>query len=438
MRDQGRGLILFCAIIASLLLAVSCGEKRSTQSGVAPGAALPVARTLPPLPTRPLSPAMQALRARAMRNASDLRELQFLGDVGMAELSPWEYGARASEMAQILGGDELRALGKLAAAGDMLPEGTDPTTLAGSFMALSAGAVYSPLDKQVLVVGKLADDPLVAHEFTHALQDQHFDLTKMLIRQPYDFDRTEAAFAVVEGDAMNVQRRLEQGDAYSRLSLDGITRQETERFSDYRKDIGQLFAPLLIETFIFRYRDGARLIETVRRSGGERGVDQLFNRPPITSEQVLHPEKYKEGEAPIAVSLDENAFASAGWKLVTSTPLGEIGVRGVLMAAISDKDAHRAASGWGGDRAWLFERAGSVPIFVWKTVWDTGADAQEFFNGYLALGRRQGGSSYTGGTQQVRWTHNGRTTVVERSGERVTIIRAADADVAPALGLAQR
>jgi hypothetical protein len=228
------------------------------------------------------------MRDRAMRESAELRGLAFTDEVGMTELSGWEYGKRTTEMAEVLGGEEMRALGRLAAAGGMLPEGIDIPALAGSFTAVSAGATYSPLDKQVLLVDKNADRQLLTHEFTHALQDQHFDLMKLLVVRPYDFDRTEALFAVIEGDAMNVQRRAEEGDAYGRKSLEDITRQERERFQFYRKEVGQLFPALLIETFSFRYRDGVRFVEEVRRKDGMRGVNELFSRPPLSSEQILH------------------------------------------------------------------------------------------------------------------------------------------------------
>jgi hypothetical protein len=442
MRVKGQGIIFICAIIVTFLFAVSCGNQRAAGPSVAPAAAVPVVRTLPPLPSRPLSPKMKEMRDRAMQTVAVLRELEFTGDVGMAELSGWEYGTRASEMAQVLGGDDLRALSKLASAGGVLPEGTDLASLAASFTAISAGATYSPLDKQVLIVDKFKDDSLLTHEITHALQDQHFDLMKLVLVHPYNFDRTEAVFAVIEGDAMNVQRRMEQGEAYTRRPLEEISRQEDDRFSGYRKDIGALFPPLLTETFIFRYRDGARFVEAVRRSRGERGVDELFERPPASSEQILHPEKYIQNEAPREVVLDGNGFAAAGWKSVTSTPLGEIGVRGLLMAGVSEKDAARAASGWGGDRAYLFEKTGSTPLFVWKTVWDKPADAEEFFKAYNMLRRRNGvqvdNSSSSNDAAQTIWREGGRSIIVRRAGDSVIVIRGAEADANSVLELAQR
>ncbi|OLE55265.1 MAG: hypothetical protein AUG51_04085 [Acidobacteria bacterium 13_1_20CM_3_53_8] len=446
MGVQGKGRITALLTIFTIaLLVVSCGNKRSVGTGVAPAAVVPqpVARTLAPLPLRPLSPKLQEMREHAMRRASELRGLDWTGDVGMTELSGWEYGQRASEMAQVLGGDDLRSLGRLAAAGGALPEGVDLAQLAASFAAVSAGAVYSPLDHQVILVDKFKGDSLLTHEFTHALQDQHFDLLKLLLKRPYNFDRTEAVFAVVEGDAMNVQRRDEEGDAFGRKPLDEIARSEGARFNSYREEVGALFPKLLTETFIFRYRDGARFVEAVRRRGGERAVDELFTNPPQSSEQILHPEKYFQSESPRDVQLDESLFAANGWKLAASTPLGEIGVRGLLMGGVMDEEALRAAAGWGGDRAYLFERAGATPLFVWKTVWDRQLDAQEFLRAYISLqNKRQGaagsGNNSVANESQAIWRDAGRTTIAWISNDTVIIVRGAEADAGTALEFAKQ
>lgn len=413
------------------------------QTKIAPAAALPVARSLPPLPVRKLSEKLEGLRARAMRVSAGLRELPWTGEVGMSELSGWEYGTRASEMAQVLGGEELRGLSRLSVAGGMLPEGTDLAMLAAQFTSISAGATYSPLDKQVLLVDKFKDESLLTHEFTHALQDQHFDLMKLLLAQPYNFDRSEALFAVIEGDAMNVQRRAEEGDAYTRKSLEDINRQEDERFGGYRTEMNALFPRLLTETFIFRYRDGARFVEAVRRTRGERGVDELFTRPPASSAQILHPEKYAQNELPREIELKEAAFATVGWQRAASTPLGEIGVRGLLLEGGVEKEAVRAATGWAGDRAYLFEREGGTPLFVWKTSWDKPSDAEEFFNAYNALQRRrtnaQAGTKLAAGENAaMMWLDHGRVILVQRTGDGgVIVIRGAEQDVNTALAMAQ-
>jgi hypothetical protein len=328
----------------------------------------------------------------------------------------------------------------------MLPEGTDLATLAASFAASSAGATYSPLHRRVLILGgqgadaPARDESLITHEYVHALQDQHFDLLKLLAARPYNFDRAEAAFAVVEGDAMNVQRRREQTEAvWARRSLEEIARNEDTRFGEYRKEIGAFFPPLLTETFIFRYRDGTRFVETVRRKSGARGLDELFRHPPASSEQILHPEKYFAQEQPREVTLDEAQFAANGWTVVAATPLGELGVRGLLLKSLTSKESVRAAMGWGGDRAYLFERAGSTPLFVWKTYWDKAEDAAEFFRAYnTSRSKSSEGRDETNDSSQVIWRDGSRLTIVRIEHDQVVIIRSAEADARGALEFAGR
>lgn len=447
MRTRGSHFIILVLVLAVAAAGLAAFVfKRSRTRVVTHALAMteptPPQRTLPPLPQRPLSPRLKTLRERAMEEASRVRGLDWLGEVGMTELSGWEYGTRTREIADVLGTEDLKALSRLAVAGGMLPEGTDLASLAVSFTAATAGATYSPLDKQVLLVSEgpkgFRDEGLLAHEFVHALQDQHFDLLRLITARPFSFDREEAAFAVVEGDAVSVERRVEQGDAWSRKTLEEVAREEDERYSLYRRGVGALFPPLLTETFIFRYRDGLRFVEAMRRARPPVRLDDVFRRPPASSEQVLHPEKYLANEQPREVSVDAEGFADEGWRLAATTPLGEVGVRGLLMAGVPAEEARRAAAGWGGDRAFLFEREGRAPLFVWKTVWDTGRDAQEFFRAYNALlaGRASAVSPAEGGDSERAWREGSVVTRVRVEGDAVRIVRGAEADVDAAMPVA--
>lgn len=447
MRTRRSLIVLFTLAVGAALLAGACGSRparlgrRATQAAAfAPGS-----YSFTPLPVRPLSPESERLRVRAMQQAAAARGLAWQVEPGMTELTGWEYGTRAREMAEVLGGEEMRAMSRLAAAGGLLPDGTDLATLAASFTAASSTAIYSPFDKRVLLLlaperGEHArtDEPLLAHELTHALQDQHFDLLKLLTARPYNFDRTEAAFAIVEGDATSVQRRVERGESYARLSPEEVGRQEEARFGAYRNEAGRLFPPLLTETFIFRYRDGVRLVETLRRRGGVHAADELFRRPPASSEQVLHPEKYFANEQPREVRIDEEQLRREGWSVAASTPLGEIGVRGLLLKSLSRKDADSAAAGWGGDCAYLFEREGRrSSLFAWETAWDTATDAQEFFRAYNTLERSRGASEagLHRDDHQRAWREGELLTVVRLENYSVLVLRGRESDVTSALEL---
>ncbi len=437
-------LSLLAVVIAALIFAFN-DNQTIRRTSVPPASVLgnpPAApRTLSPLPVRTMTAEQKRLRLRSMDFVTRTRELPWEAEVGMTSLSGWEYGTRTREIAEVFGGDDLRTLGRLAAAGGVLPEGIDLPALAASFTAISAGASYSPFDKQILLVEReKKSDSLMAHELTHALQDQHFDLQRLLLHRPYNFDQSEAAFAVVEGDAVSVQRRFEQGAAWNRVPLERIGQTEDERFDDYRAGIGSFFPPLLLETFIFRYRDGVRFVEAVRRKNGQTAIDELLRRPPASSEQVLHPEKFFANEQPREAALDVRLLAAIGWRNVASSPLGEIGIRGVLLAGIPAKDATRAAAGWGGDRAYLFEsRVNSSDetnnLFAWQTTWDTNEDANEFFDAYNRLLRDSRRAIEVRDldadnlTKTVGWREGEIVTFVQQRGLDVRVLRGKEKSV---------
>jgi hypothetical protein len=113
-------------------------------------------------------------------------------------------------------------------------------------------------------------------------------------------------------------------------------------------------------------------------------------------------------------------------------------MRGLLMAGVSEQEAGRAAAGWGGDSAYLFEREGT-PLFVWKTVWDTEGDAAEFFRAYNNLQRRRAHARQdkTPGLNEAIWREDGHVTLVRLEGEGVTIMRGTEKDIKGALDLAR-
>lgn len=459
MRTRGRLIVLTSIVIVAgiaALLAGACGSKRAPLSRDGATRAASVAgeaSELSPLPDRALSPELDEVRARVAQRVATERGLAWSAPPRMIELTGWEYGTRAREMTEALGGEDLRALSRLAVAGGLLPVGTDLTTLAAGFTAASATALYSPFDRRVLLVAQArskspatklpssstgaVDESLLAHELTHALQDEHFDLLKLLSAKPYNFDRAEAAFAVVEGDAMNVEHRFDEGDAaWSRRTPDEVARIEESRFAAYRREYGALFPALLTETFIFRYRDGSRLVELARRRNGERSVDELFARPPASSEQVLHPEKYFANEQPREVQFDASKLATDGWRESVSTPLGELGVRGLLLKSLTKSEAERAAAGWGGDRAYLFERGANETLFAWQSVWDRAEDAREFFRAYNALVAARGAADASATARddvaERVWREGDTITRVLLAGDTVIVLRGRERDVAAA------
>jgi hypothetical protein len=106
------------------------------------------------------------------------------------------------------------------------------------------------------------------------------------------------------------------------------------------------------------------------------------------------------------------------------------------LAGVSADEARRAATGWGGDRSFVFEREGRAPLFVWRTVWDTPRDAQEFFRAYNLMLQRRAEPAAAQSESERDWREGASLTRVRLEGDSVTIVRGAEADAAAALGLA--
>jgi hypothetical protein len=129
----------------------------------------------------------------------------------------------------------------------------------------------------------------------------------------------------------------------------------------------------------FGWQRGGIFMETLRRAGGMGAVDRALANPPATTEQVLHPEKYAAGEAPVAIDAEtlDVFFAGRGLRRVWDTTLGELGTAAVLETHVKE-DVRAASAGWGGDTLRCYGGAEGGPVIAWATAWDTAADAAEF------------------------------------------------------------
>lgn len=220
---------------------------------------------------------------------------------------------------------------------------------------------------------------VLAHEITHALQDQNFGLLQASSDLP--MDQALARAAVVEGDAMLTMAAYlarERGMPFNRVvrRTADLTRDvPIERFMA-GDDAAALrnALPIVRERLLFPYQAGAGLAaDLYRAAAGLSLVNGLFSRPPVSTEQVLHPEKYLAGELPIFVGVPE---PPPGWRAIASETLGELQTRVVLERCTTA--ARAAAEGWGGDRFTLLAGAGGALALLWSTAWDSDADAAEF------------------------------------------------------------
>jgi hypothetical protein len=222
--------------------------------------------------------------------------------------------------------------------------------------------------------------PVMAHELTHALQDQHFNLRRFEKWPKGDSDAELAAHALIEGDAtvamiQYVARDIARIKALtSSVASGGSANEQIDH------------APrALRDTLLFPYLQGSTWATLLFTKGGWSLVSMAFTDLPQSTEQILHSEKYYSREAPIRIALpDVSRLLGSGWRRIDSDVNGEWGYFLILDEYLkSETESKRATEGWGGDRLNVYEgRKPGQQMIVHVSVWDTDRDAREFFDAY--------------------------------------------------------
>lgn len=254
----------------------------------------------------------------------------------------------------------------------------------------------------------LAGEFLLSHELTHALGDQHFDLERFT-KLEGNSDTAAARKAFAEGEAMLVGMHVVLNRRMKRVAFQAGGKADAERSWEA--------APAVIKRqIVFEYVDGLNFASAVYAKGGTKGLDAVYERPPRSSEEILHPEKYLAGgEAPRAVSFSADPPALAGLARIDEDSLGEIGIWSLLEEPLGEDGARLAAAGWGGDRFRLYavpDRPDDVG-FAWRTAWDTAADRAEFAENLAALLTKRYGKAQRKAGARVWVTRDGRWTLEE-------------------------
>ena len=206
---------------------------------------------------------------------------------------------------------------------------------------------------------------ILAHELTHALQDQNFGLLSMALEVKNDDDRAEAASALIEGDATLVMSEYMTRDLSAKTFLDTVTYSATQSMEEIRK------APrYLRELLVFPYLKGEKFCADVYAEGGYAALSDVYKRPPTSTAQILHPEKYFAHEEPVEIKFPDTLLE--GKKPFADNTLGEIGCRILLSQYLDEVTAENVAAGWRGDRYLVYGNGtGDVSYLVWKTVWNS-------------------------------------------------------------------
>ena len=251
--------------------------------------------------------------------------------------------------------DQLEAQGNGLKTLGLIPPDADYFQQYRTTFTENVDGLYDVKKKELLVKGNEINDhvrSVLVHELTHALDDQHFNLDR---DDQYKDAKNEIAFGfqvLSEGDATRVAneyvKTLPAGEQAAELEgqpggpLPGFGQATT--------------ADPIAQSLAAPYPYGLALVNDILANGGQAQLDKDFGDPPTTSEQAMHPDKYRAREPALDVALPPTPDPT-----IKGNDLGMVGEfrTGQLLASSGDKDAAlKAADGWGGDHAYRLQRPG--------------------------------------------------------------------------------
>ncbi|MFC1671979.1 hypothetical protein ACFL01_02465 [Planctomycetota bacterium] len=316
------------------------------------------------------------------RRVEDIRKLHFKWHVPSRVMKREDIkGYVLKKLAETYSEKEIKGYELSLKLFGAISEHEDIGNLLTSIYESQAGGFY---DYHTKILYRIAGSPLrkaiLAHEYTHALQDQQFGMSNLPLEIKENDDRALAALSVVEGDAMLVTSDfiLRYPDMETVLGTVSSAADATST-EVLRK------APAFIREIIqFPYLKGTAFADLIRTHGGWEAMNALYERPPASTEQILHPEKYigemrdDPQSVEVAITLARlQEVSPEAWERVHHNVMGEYAVYVLLRARASRENAAVASHGWDGDRYATYA-AGDKAVLSWTTVWDSVADAKEF------------------------------------------------------------
>jgi len=328
---------------------------------------------------------------------------------------------------------EARDYALTLAAFDFIDPGMDVYDLLLQLYTEQIAGFYDPETEQIYIITDLdamgqMERLSYAHEYTHALQDQHFDLESMGLRDDaedeYDSEYLTAIRALIEGDASLMQQQFIQ----SYYTPDEIVEFVQESL-EIDTSVLDSAPNVLRESLYFPYIQGLAFVQALHADGGWATVDAAYANPPRSTEHILHPDRYLAGDPPQIVSLPPlTDTLGTGWRQADADTLGEYFTRLYLAQQIPDEQAETAAAGWGGDRYAVHHRQtdGALLLAI-RTAWDTPTDAEEFVDAYAAYAEgRFGHPADTTGSARQCWTGTADHLCLTWTSTGVTIVLGPD------------
>jgi hypothetical protein len=330
---------------------------------------------------------LDAVVARTMARVEVIRGLGFTGTVPVEVISREQFLNRSGRDTTVDTPAE-RAREQRYEAAFLVGE---DRTVGAAFDSIYGGSVlgyYSSASNQIVIVSSnetpTVDRTTLAHELVHALQDQRLSL----LGGADGPDEAMAQTGVVEGDARYVESRYEQrcGEAW-----ECIDRPESSSAGSIEdRNLG------LFLTVYAPYSEGPTFVHRAYQGGGWDAVNDLYVRPPKSSEQLIHPSDYPE-DRPVRVVVPDRS--TAAFERATPTTVGEATLfamlwqqRAIDRESLTENPGPYSAynyestpsAGWAGDKLvpYLGEEGDG---YVWKLRWETKRDARQFARAFRGI-----------------------------------------------------
>lgn len=258
----------------------------------------------------------------------------------------------------------------------VIPDGTSLRAAYENYGSSQVIGYYDTLTGELKFIGSQSPTPLeritLAHELTHAIDDQRFGLEQLdLLGAECRDEQSAAAIAVVEGNATFFMLRW----AETFLTPEEQVRVGIEAAQQDTSTEG--IPPFIVQLQAWSYDQGLRFIGALESRGGVDSVDTAFEDLPVSTEQIIHPERYpNDVPTPVDVA-DLSGELGDGWEDLDVMTIGEAWLSLALDLRLDGSEAREATAGWDGGvyRAWSDGRDAAVLL---STEWDSEADAQDF------------------------------------------------------------
>jgi hypothetical protein len=336
---------------------------------------------------------------RIYTDVQEMRQLNFKAEVPLVLMDQAQANrVLEREVARRYGEVELQRAAEVGALTGLYAAGTNLKAQAMRMLSSQVVGFYDPQDREMILVksesrpglwSKFAGfftrrdatgEMLVAHELTHALQEQYFGIHSALDRITDNDDAELALKAVAEGDATLVG----YGYVGGRLDAETIGKLLTH-FEDMPKlfDVQSPGTPTALrDSLIFQYSDGTRFVGEAYKRGGWNAVNVLYRKPPLSTRQIIDPALYFDRHStPLATTVGGWKRTLRGWHEVAENTYGELLLSVILMRNQSGQARAAVARRWRGDRMAVLQKGGALTV-IWIVALSDDTSAAAFAYDY--------------------------------------------------------